>query len=242
MSNLGSATAGPTTSTADCPVVEELKKRYPGIDFISMHAHKPRQLWASPKEMYETYDPYLDSGVRVHVTEFGIILGEITGDYRSGAWDEEKLAEYFVQAMATAYSHQAVRAFNLWSNYDKFTGNPLFTEEGKPNDEVSGDQEPAPRQADYAGCRDSGRSGRLPVSRVPRILRRFASATFRGNRFHADCPGQQLHGFPAHLERAGGNVQGGASSEAVKMAEYRQMRHGELCILSPANGTKSSEI
>ena len=115
------------------PGVEELKRRYPGIDFISMHAHKPRQLWASPKEMYETYDPYLDSGVRVHVTEFGIILGEITGGYRSGAWDEEKLAEYFVQAMATAFSHKAVRVFNLWSNYEKFTGNRLFTGEGKPN-------------------------------------------------------------------------------------------------------------
>jgi GH35 family endo-1,4-beta-xylanase len=116
------------------PGVEELKKRYPGIDFISIHAHKPRQLWASPKEMYETYDPYLDSGVRIHVTEFGIILGEITGGYRTGAWDDEKLAEYFVQAMATAFSHKAVRVFNFWSNYEKFTGNPLFTAEGKPNE------------------------------------------------------------------------------------------------------------
>ena len=116
------------------PRVDELKTRYPGINFISMHAHKPRQLWASPKEMYETYDPYLDTGIKIHVTEFGIILGEITGDYRSGDWDEDKLAEYFVQAMATAFSHKAVRVFNLWSNYEKFTGNPLFTEDGEPND------------------------------------------------------------------------------------------------------------
>jgi len=115
------------------PSVDELKRRYPGVNFISMHAHKPRQLWASPKEMYETYDPYLETGIKIHVTEFGIILGEITGEYRSGKWDEEKLAEYFVQAMATAYSHKAVRAFNLWSNYEKFTGNPLFTKDGAPN-------------------------------------------------------------------------------------------------------------
>lgn len=115
------------------PRVAELTERYPGIDFISMHAHKPRQLWASPKEMYETYDPYLNTGIKVHVTEFGIILGEITGQYRSGAWDEEKLAEYFVQAMATAYSHKAVRTFNLWSNYEKFTGNTLFNTDGEPN-------------------------------------------------------------------------------------------------------------
>lgn len=115
------------------PGVDELKTRYPGINFISMHAHKPRQLWASPEEMYATYDPYLDSDVKIHVTEFGIIRGEITGDYRSGAWDEDKLAAYFVQALATAFSHKAVRAFNLWSNYEKFTGNPLFTADGEPN-------------------------------------------------------------------------------------------------------------
>jgi hypothetical protein len=116
------------------PGVDELKARYSGIDFISMHAHKPRQLWASPREMYETYDPYLNSGINIHVTEFGIILGDITGGYRSGAWDEDKLAEYFVQAMATAFSHRAVRVFNLWSNCEKFTGNPLFTEDGEPNE------------------------------------------------------------------------------------------------------------
>jgi hypothetical protein len=116
------------------PGVKELKARYPGINFISMHAHKPRQLWASPQEMYENYDPYLDSGIKIHITEFGIILGEITGGHRTGAWDEDKLAEYFVQAMATSFSHQAMRVFNFWSNYEKFTGNPLFTEDGQPNE------------------------------------------------------------------------------------------------------------
>ncbi|WP_338685518.1 endo-1,4-beta-xylanase [Haloferula helveola] len=115
------------------PGVEELKARYPGINFISMHAHNPRQLWASPKEMYGTYDPYLNSGIKIHLTEFGIILGEITGEYRSGEWTDELLAEYFVQALATSFSHKSVRTFNFWSNYEKFTGNPLFTEEGEPN-------------------------------------------------------------------------------------------------------------
>lgn len=61
--------------------------------FVSMHAHNPRKLWASPEEMYRTYHPYLNSGVMIHLPEFGIILGEITGDYRTGQWDEDKLAE-----------------------------------------------------------------------------------------------------------------------------------------------------
>ena len=116
------------------PTVEELKQRYPGIDFISMHAHAPRQLWASPKEMYETFDPYLDSGIKIHLTEFGIILGDITGTYRSGPWTEDLLAEYFVQCLATSFSHKSVRAFNFWSNYAKFTGNPLFSASGEPNE------------------------------------------------------------------------------------------------------------
>jgi hypothetical protein len=35
--------------------------------------------------------------------------------------------------MAIACSHKAVRAFNLGSNYEKFTGNTLFAEDGEPN-------------------------------------------------------------------------------------------------------------
>jgi endo-1,4-beta-xylanase len=115
------------------PDVDTLTTRYPGIDFVSMHAHLPRRLWASPEEMYQTYNPYLDSDIKIHVTEFGIIKGEMQGSYRVGEWDEENLAEYFVQAAATAFSHPAVRVFNFWSNYDKFTGNRLFTDVGEPN-------------------------------------------------------------------------------------------------------------
>ena len=192
------------------PNVDELKTRYPGINFISMHAHKPRQLWASPKEMYDTYDPYLDTGIKVHITEFGIILGEITGDYRSGAWDEEKLAEYFVQAMATAFSHKAVRVFNLWSNYEKFTGNLALHRGRRTQRQIPRDQEPAPKQTRHPGCRKDGRSGPVRVSRVSRFLRRFAPATFWGNGFRAGCPGQQLHGLQADLGRANRDATGHA--------------------------------
>lgn len=120
-----------------------------------MHAHNPRQLWASPKEMYETFDPYLDSGIKIHLTEFGIILGDITGTYRSGPWTEDLLAEYFVQALATAFSHESIRTFNPWSNYEKFTGNPLFTEEGEPNVKYEATQ---CLLQDYLTTRVSGRT------------------------------------------------------------------------------------
>ncbi|MDA7976892.1 MAG: endo-1,4-beta-xylanase, partial [Pirellulales bacterium] len=114
------------------PAVEDVKSRYPGINFVSMHAHKPRRLWASPKEMFDTFEQYKGSGVKVHVTEFGIIEGGIEGNYRSGDWDGATLAEYFVQVAVTAFSHPSVRVLNLWANYDKFTGNRLFGEDGKP--------------------------------------------------------------------------------------------------------------
>ena len=117
------------------PAVEDVKSRYPGINFVSMHAHKPRRLWASPKEMFDTFDQYKGSGVKVHVTEFGIIKGEIEGSYRLGDWDDATLAEYFVQVAVTAFSHPSVRVFNLWANCDKFTGNRLFGEGGKPTEQ-----------------------------------------------------------------------------------------------------------
>lgn len=114
------------------PGVTELTARYPGIDFVSMHAHKPRRLWASPKEIIDTFDQYKDSNVKIHITEFGIIKGEIEGGYRSGQWTDAKLAEYFVQVAVASFSHPAVRVFNLWANYEKFTGNQLFSEGGEP--------------------------------------------------------------------------------------------------------------
>ena len=117
------------------PAVEDVKSRYPGINFVSMHAHKPRRLWASPKEMFDTFEQYKGSGVKVHVTEFGIIEGGIEGNYRSGDWDGATLAEYFVQVAVTAFSHPSVRVLNLWANYDKFTGNRLFGEDGKPTEQ-----------------------------------------------------------------------------------------------------------
>ncbi|MGI9453728.1 MAG: endo-1,4-beta-xylanase [Pirellulales bacterium] len=117
------------------PGVNELMLRYPGINFVSMHSHKPRRLWASPKEMFDTFDQYKDSDIKIHITEFGIIKGEIEGDYRLGDWDDATLAEYFVQVAVTAFSHPSVRVLNLWANYDKFTGNRLFGEDGNPTEQ-----------------------------------------------------------------------------------------------------------
>ncbi|MHB8898407.1 MAG: endo-1,4-beta-xylanase [Thermoguttaceae bacterium] len=96
------------------PDPEELKQRYPGISYVAAHAHKPRRLWPSPKEMYENFDKYLGSEVKIHLTEYGIDSGQIEGTYRQGTWTEETKAECFVQVRAVAFSHPAVESINHW--------------------------------------------------------------------------------------------------------------------------------
>ena len=96
------------------PDPETLKKRYPGISYVAAHAHKPRRLWASPEQMYQNFDRYLGSGVKIHLTEYGIDSGQIEGSYRQGTWTEETKAECFVQVRAVAFSHPAVESLNHW--------------------------------------------------------------------------------------------------------------------------------
>lgn len=96
------------------PHPQEVRKRFPGIDFVSIHAHKPRRLWASPEQIYHGFNPWLNSGLKVHVTEFGLLPGKIEGDVREGTWDEELAAEYFVSTVTTVFSHEVARAMNFW--------------------------------------------------------------------------------------------------------------------------------
>jgi len=113
------------------PSEEELQARFPGLDFIAIHAHRPRRLHVSPKVIYECFDSYVDSEIKLHVSEFGIREGTIQfadhlepdwsasnrdqPDEGDGPkWTEQRKAEYFVQTIVTCFSHPAVRAFNLW--------------------------------------------------------------------------------------------------------------------------------
>ena len=101
-------------ATGPYPSPADAKARYPGIAFVAAHSHRPRRLWPSPEQMYANFDPYLDSGVMLHLSEYGIDSGEIEGSYRSGTWDEARKAECFVQVFAVAFSHPAVEAINHW--------------------------------------------------------------------------------------------------------------------------------
>jgi hypothetical protein len=120
------------------PTPTEVKAKFPGIHFLGIHAHSPRRLWASPQQIYGTFNPYSNSGVFLHITEFGIISNEdgdssIQGGVKTGNWTDDLLAEYFVQTFATAFSHPAVEAFNHFGvgpDVNRYTGNNLFVEGG----------------------------------------------------------------------------------------------------------------
>jgi endo-1,4-beta-xylanase len=121
--------------TTPIPDPEAVKKRYPGVSYLALHAHKPRRKWISPQEMYRNFDKYLASGLKLHITEFGIEAGAIEGDYRKGDWTDENIAEYFVQVRTVAFSHPAVEAFNQWGmgpEKNRWTGNLLVCDDYSP--------------------------------------------------------------------------------------------------------------
>ncbi len=112
------------------PDPKEVSRRFPGIDYIAIHAHAPRRLRVAPKVIYQCFEPYLKSRIKLHVTEFGIREGlvrpvdtlsqewskafELKGDTDGQAWTEDLKAQYFVQTLMTCFSHPAVRAFCFW--------------------------------------------------------------------------------------------------------------------------------
>jgi GH35 family endo-1,4-beta-xylanase len=121
--------------TAVLPDPDTVKKRYPGISYIAAHCHKPRRLWVDPQVMYRNFDMYLHSGIKIHITEFGVQTGSIEGGYVQGDWTDENIAKYFVQVRAVAFSHPAVEAFNQWGigpEQNRWTANLLLNDDYSP--------------------------------------------------------------------------------------------------------------
>lgn len=124
------------------PAPEELARRYPGIDYIALHGHQPRSIWTDPRDIYRNYQKYLNSPIKIHVTEFGLIPGAIEGGYRTGTWDEVNKTEFFVQVQAVHFSHPSVEAFNHWSMApevtNRFKVNSLINTDLTPRDAYLG--------------------------------------------------------------------------------------------------------
>jgi len=96
--------------------IEWLKGQGITPDYFSVHGHFPVGLWADPKEMYKVITYFQDRGIRVHLSEEYVDVGEnVQGPVRNGiTWTPQLQAEYLCRYLTIAFSHPDVDMVNLW--------------------------------------------------------------------------------------------------------------------------------
>ena len=95
--------------------IQWLREQGTPPDYFAFHGHRPFELWADLRKIYEAFDAFQKMGVRIRLTEFGVSpYGPIIGPVRRGEWTPELQAEYYRLVFLTAFSHPAVDAINLW--------------------------------------------------------------------------------------------------------------------------------
>jgi GH35 family endo-1,4-beta-xylanase len=122
----------PTAAADVFPSPTVIKAKYPGIKFIAMHGHRPHSYWATPQEVYKLWDPYVGSGVNTQVAEFGIMDEPIAG-MKTGAWNDDLRAQFFVQQFSTFFSHPACDGMNMWGmgpDTNRWTANYMIDLQG----------------------------------------------------------------------------------------------------------------
>ncbi len=84
------------------------------IDYAAIEAKHPLGLWASGKSIYDTLDAFAQTGVKIHITELGVAVGDrIEGTVRDGTWTPQMQADYYERFFTICYSHPAVEAINI---------------------------------------------------------------------------------------------------------------------------------
>ncbi len=103
-------------------LAERLIRNDVPIDVIGIQAHANGE-WFEPANVAEQLDRYALLGKPIQITEFSAqTLGfkdrktplAITGNYRSGAWDEEKQAEFYREFYTVAFGNPQVEAITTW--------------------------------------------------------------------------------------------------------------------------------
>ncbi|HUO10383.1 MAG TPA: endo-1,4-beta-xylanase [Phycisphaerae bacterium] len=85
------------------------------LDFFGIHGHRPYGLWADPRTMYEVFDTVAKQGVKVHVTEMLLPIGNnIIGPVRRGIWTPQLQAQFLADYLTVCFSHPAVELVNFW--------------------------------------------------------------------------------------------------------------------------------
>jgi GH35 family endo-1,4-beta-xylanase len=94
--------------------LRDLKKQGAEVDFFALEAKHPLGLWAAGREIYDTLDAYAKEGVKIHITELGVAVGDrIEGSVREGTWTSPMQAEYYERFFTICYSHPNVEAINV---------------------------------------------------------------------------------------------------------------------------------
>ncbi|HEY4328326.1 MAG TPA: endo-1,4-beta-xylanase, partial [Phycisphaerae bacterium] len=120
--------------------LHDLKQMGVTVDYFALEAKHPLGLWAGGKQIYETLDAFAKEGVRIHITEFGVAVGDrIEGSVREGTWTPQTQAEYYERFFTLCFSHPNVDAINVmgmgphtWLDGqglldDKYDPTPAFT-------------------------------------------------------------------------------------------------------------------
>jgi endo-1,4-beta-xylanase len=106
--------AGQADRLRGIDTLRDLKKLGVQVDFFALEGKHPLGLWAAGKDMYDTLDAFAKEGVKIHITELGVAVGDrIEGPVRDGKWTSQLQADYYERFLTIAYSHPAVEAVNI---------------------------------------------------------------------------------------------------------------------------------
>lgn len=103
-----------------------IEKKVP-VDIIGIQAHANGE-WYEPANVAEQLDRYAALGKPIQITEFSAqILSyedrrtpqNISGNYRSGIWDAEKQAEFYLEFYTIAFGSPQVEAIVQWGLDDE---------------------------------------------------------------------------------------------------------------------------
>ncbi|MGN6368307.1 MAG: endo-1,4-beta-xylanase [Phycisphaerae bacterium] len=92
-----------------------LKSQGVKLDFFGIHGHRPYGLWADPRTMYDVIDTVAQQGVKIHITEMLLPLGDnIIGPVRRGIWTPQLQADFLEQYTRVCFSNPHVDLLNFW--------------------------------------------------------------------------------------------------------------------------------
>ena len=108
-------------------LIKKLLEKNAPVDVIGIQAHANGE-WFAPENVAAELDRYAALGKPIQITEFSAQTLEfddrktpleITGNYRSGIWNDEKQAEFYREFYTVAFGSKSVEAITAWGLDDE---------------------------------------------------------------------------------------------------------------------------